>query len=95
MFDNMDFLSEQQEKLDQELSKMELEVSVSQDQVTVKANGKGEFLDISIDTKLVEEGDKEAIEDLVLLAVNEMHEKVMDAQMKGSKDLLSGLLPGM
>lgn len=95
MFDNMDFLSEQQEKLDQELSKMELKVSVSQDQVTVKANGKGEFLDISIDPKLVEEGDKEAIEDLVLLAVNEMHEKVMDAQMKGSKDLLSGLLPGM
>jgi DNA-binding YbaB/EbfC family protein len=95
MFGDMSFLNEEQEKVDQKLAEMELTVTAGQNQVLVKANGKGEILDLTIDPKLFEEGDKEAIEDFVLIAMNEMYEKIMEAQMKESKDLLSGLLPGM
>ncbi|NBC24664.1 MAG: YbaB/EbfC family nucleoid-associated protein [Bacteroidetes bacterium] len=95
MFGNLDFLSEKQKQLDDKLAEMELFVSTAEDRVQVKANGKGKILDLKIDPELVEERDTDAIEDFVLLAMNEMTEKVAEVQMNQSKDLLSGLLPGM
>ncbi|GEM_PF-905435 len=95
MFGDMSVLNEKQKQIDNKLAAMELSVIVAQGKVQVKANGKGETLDLTIDPDLVKEGDTEAIEDFVVLAMNEIRKKVDETQMKESKDLLSGLLPGM
>ncbi len=95
MFGDMNSLNEKQEKVDQKLAELELTSTAGEGQVLVKANGKGKILDVIIDSKLIEEGDKDAIEDFVLFAMNDVYEKIMEAQMEESKNLFSGLLPGM
>ncbi len=95
MFGDMNSLNEKQEKVDQKLAELELTATAGEGQVLVKANGKGKILDVIIDPKLIEGGDKDAIEDFVLFAMNDVYEKIMEAQMEESKNLFSGLLPGM
>jgi DNA-binding YbaB/EbfC family protein len=95
MFGNMEFLKEQQEKLDKKLMEERITADAGGGQVVVVANGKGELQDISITPSLLEKGDNDEVEDLVLLAVNDVFKKAMDLQASESQDLLSGLLPGM
>jgi len=91
----MEFLKEQQEKLDKKLMEERITADAGGGQVVVVANGKGELQDISIAPSLLEKGDNDEVEDLVLLAVNDVFKKAMDLQASESQDLLSGLLPGM
>ncbi len=95
MFGNMEFLKEQQEKLEKKLKEERISADAGGGQVVVIANGKGELQDITIAPSLLEKGDSEEVEDLVLLAVNDVFKRAMDLQASESQDLLSGLLPGM
>lgn len=95
MFGDMNLLNQKQKEIDSKLAAMELSASAAQGRVQVKANGKGVIQDLTIDANLVAEGDTEAIEDFVLLSMNEIKKKVDETQLRESKDLLSGLLPGM
>ena len=57
--------------------------------VDVKANGKGEILDISLDDSLLD--DKEALQILLITAINE----VLTNVEKGKKDMAMGMFGGM
>lgn len=66
--------------------------------VKVSANGNKKILSINIDEELVQEGDKEQLEDLVLIAVNkalEQAENVSQSEMAAMTQQMLGGLGGM
>jgi DNA-binding YbaB/EbfC family protein len=83
----------------QEDAKKEIvEASAGGGMVTVKANGAGEVVEISIDPKAIDPDDPELLSDLVLAAVNEALRSahgLMESKMSGLlPGGLGGLLPG-
>lgn len=58
-------------KMQEELQQREIETSAGGGAVTVKVNGKQEFLAIKINPEVVDPEDVEMLEDLVMAAVNE------------------------
>lgn len=90
-------LQEMQQKSDEVKKRLET-ISVhaeAQGLVKVTANGNKKITALTIDESIVKEGDKEQIEDLCLLAINEAIEKadkVFQSEMQG---VAKGMLPGM
>jgi hypothetical protein len=77
-------------KAQEEAAKEVVEASAGGGMVTVKANGAGEVLEISIDRKAIDPDDPELLADLVRAAVNEALRSargLMESKM-------SGLIPG-
>lgn len=95
MLENMDFINQKGDEIEKKLKELRLTASTSDSNVLIEADGTGEILDIEISSVLIQEKDKEAIEDCVLIAINELRKKVSDVQAKESKNLLSNLFPGM
>ncbi|SDL12513.1 hypothetical protein SAMN05660337_2174 [Maridesulfovibrio ferrireducens] len=83
-------------QLQEELKESEVESSAGGGMVTVKVNGSSEVLSITIDPTVVESGDVEMIQDLVLSAVNDANKKakaMMDSEMA---KITGGMnIPGM
>ena len=78
-----------------------VEASAGGGMVTVKANGAGEVVSITIDPKAIDPDDPELLSDLVLAAVNEalrsaraLMESKMAGLVPGGLGDLGGLLPG-
>ena len=91
----------QMAKAQEELAKETVEASAGGGMVTVKANGAGDVVSITIDPKAIDPDDPELLADLVLAAVNEalrsarglMESKMSGLIPEGLGDL-GGLLPG-
>lgn len=81
-------------KLQKELEEREVEVSSGGGAVTVKANGKKEILDITIDKDVVDPDDIEMLQDLILAAVNEALRKA-DDMVTGEMQKITGGMPGL
>ncbi len=91
--DLMGKMKEQMEEMKVKLEGIEVCGEAEGGLVKVTANGNRKILNISVSDQLV--GDKEAIEELVLVAVNralEEAEKVNANEMQG---VAAGMLPGM
>jgi DNA-binding YbaB/EbfC family protein len=71
----------------EEISKEVVEASAGGGMVTVKANGAGEILEITIDPKAIDPEDPEMLADLVLAAVNEA--------LRSARNLMESKLSGM
>ena len=77
-------------KAQEDAKKEIVEATAGGGMVTVKANGAGELVDITIDPRAIDPDDPELLADMVLAAVNEA---LRSAQgLMQSK--MSGLLPG-
>ena len=64
--------------------------------VEVQANGLGEVLGVRIDPTLVQQGDREMIEDLLPAAINQALERAKEMQAEATRSATEGLsLPGM
>jgi len=92
-------MQEELAKVQEEAASEVVEASAGGGMVTVKANGAGEVVSITIDPKAIDPDDPEMLADLVLAAANEAlraaHAKV-EAKMKGMiPPDLGGLLPGL
>jgi DNA-binding YbaB/EbfC family protein len=83
-----------QEKLVQEQSALELEVSVGGGMVTIKMNGLKQLLDVSIDPEVLDPEDPGMIADLIQAAVNEAGRKV-DEELQQRLGGMTGGLPGL
>ena len=106
-FDMNKMLREAQ-RMQQELAKAQeeavneiVEASAGGGMVTVKANGAGEIVAITIDPKAIDPDDPELLADMVLAAVNEalrsargLMESKMSGLIPGDLGGLGGLLPG-
>jgi DNA-binding YbaB/EbfC family protein len=83
-------MQEELAKAQEDAAKEVVEASAGGGMVTVKANGAGEIVEITIDPKAIDPDDPELLADMVLAAVNEA---LRSAQgLMQSK--MSGLLPG-
>ena len=83
-------------KLQQDMSEKEVETSAGGGMVKVVMNGKQEMKSITIDKSVLESGDVEMLQDLILTAVNEAV-RVGKADMEREMSNLSGGLriPGL
>ncbi|KPU27529.1 nucleoid-associated protein [Caloranaerobacter sp. TR13] len=81
-------------KMQKELEEREVEASSGGGAVTVKANGKKEILDITIDKDVVDPDDIEMLQDLILAAVNEALRKA-DEMVNSEMQKITGGMPGL
>ena len=83
-------------QLQEELAKMEFEVSSGGGMVTVKMNGQQEVLGLTIDEEVFKDGDKEMLEDLIVAAFNEARQKAADMAQEQMSQLTGGMdMPGL
>ena len=96
--DMMQQAKQVQEKLQKQMADLRVEATAGGGMVTVKANGAGELVDITIDPRAIDPGDPELLADMVLAAVNEAlrsAQGLMQSKMSGLlPGDLGGLLPG-
>jgi len=78
-----------------------VEASAGGGMVTVKANGAGDILELTIDPRAIDPDDPELLADMILAAVNEalrsargLMESKMSGLIPGDLGGLGGLLPG-
>ena len=85
-------------KAQEDAKKEIVEATAGGGMVTVKANGAGELVDITIDPRAIDADDPELLADMVLAAVNEAlrsAQGLMQSKMSGLlPGDLGGLLPG-
>jgi len=88
-----------QDKLAQaqaDLAEKTIESSAGGGKVTVTANGTGDILSIKIDPSIVDPGDVEILEDLVLAGVKQAQEDARAAAAENMEKITGGMkLPGM
>lgn len=85
-----------QEQLKKQLAETIVEASSGGEMVSVKMNGNKQLLSIEIDPEVVEGGDREMMQDLIVAAVNEASRRVDEAMSTQLGSLASGLnIPGM
>ncbi len=86
-----------QKKLEKTQEQLEAtEYTGSSNGVEVKMNGKNEVLEISIPDDLMNVEDKEMLQDLLLIALNDANDKVAEDKEKQLGSVTGGLnFPGM
>ena len=83
-------------EMQQKLESATVEGSAGGGVVKVTANGKNEILKITIDPEVVNKDDVDMLQDLVMAAVNQAHEKAQAMQAEQMSDLTGGLsIPGL
>lgn len=102
MFEGLDFskmgemLEEVQKKakeLETQTANREFSVKSGGGLISVKANGKGELLDITIDDSLLD--DKESLQILLISAVNDVMTMVEDNKKHLASKMLGGFVGGV
>lgn len=78
-------------KLEEELAREEVEAASGGGAVTARMNGKQVLLKLSIRDDVFKDGDREMLEDLILAAINEAHQKAADL----AKDRMAAITGGM
>jgi DNA-binding YbaB/EbfC family protein len=91
-------MQEELAKAQEDAAKEVVEATAGGGMVTVKANGAGEVVDITIDPRAIDPDDPELLADMVQAAVNEAlrsAQGLMQSKMSGLlPGDLGGLLPG-
>ena len=84
------------EQMQAELEKTEVEGTAGGGMVKVVANGKHDILSITIDPEVVNKDDVEMLQDLIVAAVNQTHQKVQELQAEQMSNMTGGLkIPGL
>jgi DNA-binding YbaB/EbfC family protein len=83
-------------EMHESLRRLKIEGTAGGGMVTVEMNGQQQMLSCRIEKTLVESGDREMIEDLVVAAVNQTLERVKQAAAEEMTRIAGGMdLPGM
>lgn len=84
------------EEMQAELEKTQVEATSGGGMVKVVANGKYEVLTVTIDPEVVNKDDVEMLQDLIVAAVNQVHQKVQQMQAEQMSRLTGGMnIPGL
>jgi nucleoid-associated protein EbfC len=75
-------MQQQMEKAQEELRSKEVEASSGGGMVTVTVNGSQEVMRINIEKEVLESGDQEMMQDLIVAAVNEALKKSKEMQQE-------------
>ncbi|MBP7272602.1 MAG: YbaB/EbfC family nucleoid-associated protein [Saprospiraceae bacterium] len=82
-----------QKELQQKLTTITVTADAADGAVTVTANAARAIVNISIDTTKIDVSDKEQLEDLLVVAINNALEKAAIKEASESKKLLSDIMP--
>ena len=83
-------------KAQEEISNKVVEASAGGGMVTIKMNGKYELVSLKIDPEVVDPDDVEMLEDLVMAAFREVHEKISNTSNDELSKLTGGIkIPGL
>jgi len=85
-------------KLQEEAGQKTVEATAGGGMVVVRANGRGELLEVKVDPEVVRSGDVEMLGDLVVAAVNEAIKKGRAQLEESVQSMTGGLglnLPGL
>lgn len=86
-------MEEKQAELKNKLSQVVLQETVGG--ITITGNAAREITNVSIDDALIENKEKEEIEDLVVVCLNNLLKKIEQEEGKASQSLINDILPGM
>ena len=83
-------------KMEEELAKEEFEVAAGGGAVTVRMNGKQEIVKLTISEDAMKDGDREMLQELIMAAVNQAHQKASDLAKERIAAITGGInLPGL
>jgi DNA-binding YbaB/EbfC family protein len=92
-------VKQMQEQFQEKVQKITVEASAGGGMVTVKMNGQKQVLAVHIEPEVINGGDREMLQDLVLAAVNEASRKVDEEIRQQMASLTGGLnlprIPGL
>lgn len=88
--DMMKNMEEQQAAMQSKLKA--IPVSLNKNGITIEANAAREIHNISIDQELME--DKEQLEDMLILCVNEIQQMIAAKEAEASQEMMNQMLPG-
>ena len=97
IFRQVQRMKAEMERLQEEAAAKRVEGSAGGGMVTVVCSGKGEVLSVHIDPQVVESGDQEMLQDLVVAATNEALRRARElaTQEMGKLAGALGLPPGL
>jgi len=83
-------------KMEEELAKEEFEVAAGGGAVTVRMNGKQEIVKLTISEDAMKDGDREMLQELIMAAVNQAHQKASDLAKERIASITGGInIPGL
>ena len=94
MFGKMQEMQTKMEEAQQQLAQLEVEAEAGGGMVKVKANGQRKLVSIQLDKDVVDPGDTEMLEDLIVAGVNKAMEEAEKAGKAKMQEVYSGLIPG-
>jgi len=84
------------QEIQKELADKKVEAESGGGMVKVTANGKGEILSIRIEKEIIKQEEKEVLEDLVLVAINEVLRRSQELNTSEMSKVTGGLkMPGL
>ena len=83
----------QKDEMKERLAREILEAEVEGGAIRVKVNGNREVLDISIDAEKIDLADKEQIEDLLVIAVNQALELATELEASEAQKMINDMIP--
>ena len=85
-----------QERMQKQMAELRVEATAGGGMVTVTMNGAKQVQSIKIDPEAVSKEDVDMLQDLILAALNDAHQKVDDAMQKSMSGMMGGMkIPGM
>lgn len=95
MMKKMQKMQKDLEKSQKEIEEKEFAASAGGGSIEVVANGKNELISVKIDPEIFEAGDVEMLQDLIMVAVNDVHQKIEDENQLQMSKLTGGMnIPG-
>ena len=83
-------------KLEEDLAKEEFEVAAGGGAVTVRMNGRQEVVKLTISEDAMKEGDREMLEEMIMAAINQAHQKASEAAKERIASITGGMnIPGL
>ena len=84
------------QEIQKELADKKVEAESGGGMVKVTGNGKGEILSIRIEKEIIKQEEKEVLEDLVLVAINEVLRRSQELNTSAMSKVTGGLtMPGL
>lgn len=89
-------LQEKMARTQAEIAAQTVEASAGGGMVTAKVNGKGELVGLAIDPSVIEGGDAEMLQDLVVAAVSEAQRRAQEFMSQEMAKVTGGMnIPGL
>lgn len=86
-------MQEKQKAMKEKLASITVDAEAGNGAVKITANANKEILNISIDQDVLETGELEELEDLLLIAINEVLAKAMEKEQVETQKMLKDMLP--